>query len=92
MAVSESAGAYAVVSTPPVIRDTVHTVVTHGHGWYVAECLEIAVVTQARTLDELVENLREAVSLHLSGEDREITGIAPEPRISLTYDFKSRTA
>jgi predicted RNase H-like HicB family nuclease len=50
------------------------------------------VVTQARTLDELVENLREAVSLHLSGEDREITGIAPEPRISLTYDFKSRTA
>jgi predicted RNase H-like HicB family nuclease len=92
VAVSESAGAYAVVSTPPVIRDTVHTVVTHGRGWYVAECLEIAVVTQARTLDELVENLREAVSLHLSGEDREITGIAPEPRISLTYDFKSRTA
>jgi predicted RNase H-like HicB family nuclease len=91
-AVAESAGASAVVSAPPVFRDTVHSVVTHGRGWYVAECLEIAVVTQARTLDELVENLREAVSLHLSGEDRNVTGIAPDPRISLTYDFKSHRA
>jgi predicted RNase H-like HicB family nuclease len=26
-------------------------------------------VTQAKTLDELTENLREAISLHLRGED-----------------------
>jgi predicted RNase H-like HicB family nuclease len=84
-AVSEHAGVYANPT-----RDTVHAVVTRGHGWYVAECLEIAVVTQARTLDELVENVREAVSLHLSGEQEKATGVVAEPRISLTYDIRSR--
>jgi predicted RNase H-like HicB family nuclease len=36
---------------------------------YVAECLEIAVVTQGKTLDEAASNLLEAVTLHLEDED-----------------------
>jgi predicted RNase H-like HicB family nuclease len=36
---------------------------------YVAECLEIPVVTQGATLDEVTRNLRKAVALHLEGED-----------------------
>jgi predicted RNase H-like HicB family nuclease len=40
-----------------------------GEEQYVAECLDLPVVTQAKTLDELTENLREAISLHLRGED-----------------------
>ena len=36
---------------------------------YVAECLNLAVVTQGKTLDETVQNLREAIQLHLEGED-----------------------
>lgn len=36
---------------------------------YVAECLEIPVVTQGATLDETVANLREAAELHLEDED-----------------------
>jgi len=42
---------------------------------YVAECLEIAVVTQGDTLDEVVSNLREAVALHLEGEDPTTFGL-----------------
>jgi len=57
-------------SAPP--RDTVHAVVTRSRGWYVAECLEVAVVTQGHTLDELVTNLREAVGLHLEGGMRHV--------------------
>jgi predicted RNase H-like HicB family nuclease len=37
---------------------------------YVAECLDIAVVTQGRTLDEVVANLKEAVSLHLDDQQQ----------------------
>jgi predicted RNase H-like HicB family nuclease len=37
-------------------------------GGYVAECLDLAVVTQGETLDETVQSLREAVLLHLEGE------------------------
>lgn len=32
---------------------------------YVAECLNLAVVTQGMTLDETVQNLREALQLYL---------------------------
>ena len=35
---------------------------------YVAECLDIAVVTQGATLYEVFANLHEAVALHLEGE------------------------
>jgi len=36
-----------------------------GENYYFAECLEIAVVTQGKTLDETLSNLQEAVALHL---------------------------
>ncbi len=40
-----------------------------GEGGYVAECLDLAVVTQGKTLDETMQNLREAIQLRLEGED-----------------------
>ena len=69
-----------------VPRETVHSVVSRDKKWYVAECLEISVVTQGRTLDELVVNLREAIDLHLEGETPARTGVVRKPRISLTYE------
>ncbi|WXG41542.1 MAG: type II toxin-antitoxin system HicB family antitoxin [Candidatus Freyarchaeum deiterrae] len=41
-----------------------------GEKYYVAECLDLPVVTQGKTLDEVVENVREAIELHLEGEDK----------------------
>ena len=40
-----------------------------GQKYWVAECQEIAVVTQDKTLDETISVLQEAVKLHLEGED-----------------------
>ena len=45
-------------------------------------------VTQGRTLDELVANLREAVGLHLEGGDAGRLGLAAEPRLVLTYETR----
>ena len=39
-----------------------------GEKQYVAECLDLPVVTQGKTLDEVNENIREAMGLHLRGE------------------------
>ena len=51
-------------------RYTIQTMIYPGdEGGYVAECLGLAVVTQGSTLDETVQNLREAILLHLEGED-----------------------
>ena len=54
---------------------------------YVAECLEIPVVTQGRTLDEVTRNLQEAVALHLADEDRSALGLAPNPTVVVTMEL-----
>lgn len=70
----------------PEVRDPIHAVVHRSDGRYVAECLEVAVVTQGRTVDEVLRNLREAVALHLEGEDARALGVAERPRLSVTYE------
>ena len=69
------------------LQHTVKAFVRSGETHYVAECLEIAVVTQGRTLDETFSNLREAVELHLEGEDLEELGLAPDPTILVTMEL-----
>jgi predicted RNase H-like HicB family nuclease len=53
-----------------VRRYTIQAMVYPGdEGGYVAECLNLAVVTQGKTLGETVQNLREPILLHLEWED-----------------------
>ncbi len=43
-----------------------YTAVLHREeGWYIAECPEVGVVSQGRTLDEAIANLKEATELYL---------------------------
>ena len=81
---AESAPAYGEENTSA--RDTIHAVVTESEGWYVAECLELAVVTQARSFDDLLVNLREALALHVEGEDPAWRGLSSAPRLSVSYE------
>jgi len=46
-------------------------IVNSNESGFVAECLEIPVVTQGQTLDEVTNNMKEAVELFLDGEDPE---------------------
>jgi len=55
---------------------------------FVAECIELPIVTQGKTLDEVVKNLREAISLHLDGEDLASLGFAPHPPIVINYEME----
>jgi predicted RNase H-like HicB family nuclease len=58
-----------------------------GEEQYVAECLDLPVVTQAPTLDELARNIQEAVALHLEGEDLADLGLAPNPTILASFEL-----
>ena len=80
--VAESVTAYR--SSP--LRDSVHAIVSHGAAVFIVECMEVAVVTQGRTLDEAVSNLREALNLHLEGEDLGVLGFTASPRLVITYE------
>ena len=67
-------------------RSTIHGVIARSGRWYSAECLELPVVTQGRTLDETVANLQEAVALHLEGEDLPALGLAATLALQITFD------
>lgn len=55
---------------------------------YIAECLEVSVVTQGATLDEVVQNLKEAIALHLEDEDPEEFGLVAHPSILVTFELQ----
>lgn len=67
------------------LQRTIKATIRHGEqSGYVAECLEIPVVTQGKTLDEVTRNLHEAVELHLEGGILSELGLAPSPTIVVT--------
>ena len=70
------------------LQHTVKAVIRKGDTQFVAECLEISVVTQGKTLDETLANLQEAVALHLEAEDLEELGLAPNPTILVSMELE----
>ena len=57
-------------------------------GWYGAEAVHLNVATQGKTLDETIENLREALSLHLEDEDPAETGIVRDAPLLITFEME----
>ena len=67
---------------------TIKAYISKGDNYYVAECMEIAVVTQGKTLDETIANLNEAVSLHLEGEDPADFDLISNPTLLVTMELE----
>lgn len=63
------------------MKKTIQVHIYRGDNQYVAECLDLPVVTQGKTLDDLVSNLQEALSLQLEGENLENYNITPQPSV-----------
>ena len=71
------------------LQQTIKAIIRHGEtSGFVAECVEIAVVTQGKTLDETIKNLKEAVSLHLEGENTEDFGLKEKPTLVVTMEIE----
>lgn len=61
--------------------------ISRGEKYYTAEGIDLPVVTQGKTLDELAENIREAVELHLEGENLADFDIAPNPSVLMNFEL-----
>jgi predicted RNase H-like HicB family nuclease len=71
------------------LQHTIKAVVRSGdESGFVAECVEISVVTQGDTLDKTIANLREAIQLHLDGENLAEMGLAANPTIVVTMELE----
>ena len=60
-----------------------------GEKYYIAECLDLPVVTQGKTLDELVSNLKEAIGLQLEGENLSDFDLVAEPSVLANLEVDS---
>lgn len=72
----------------PNLQRTIKAIIRQGETQYVAECVEISVVTQGKTLDEVVSNLKEAVALHLEGENLAEFGLTENPALVITMEVE----
>jgi predicted RNase H-like HicB family nuclease len=70
------------------MRRTIKAFISKGETHYVAECPEIGVATQGKTLDETMANLKEAVALFLEGEDPAEFDLVPDPALVVTMELE----
>ncbi len=60
--------------------------ISKGKKFYVAEGVNLPVVTQGETLDELVKNIKEATTLELEGENLSELGLSPDPPLLISFE------
>jgi predicted RNase H-like HicB family nuclease len=70
-------------------RRTIHVRIFRGETKYIADCMDLPVVTEGETLDETVANIREAIALHLDGEDLGELGFCEGPAIVATMELEA---
>ena len=58
-----------------------------GDTYYVAEGVDLPVVTQGKTLDELAKNIQEATELCLEGEDPADFGLTASPSVLVNFEL-----
>jgi predicted RNase H-like HicB family nuclease len=70
------------------MKKIIQVSIFNGDKQYVAECLDLPVVTHGKTLDEVAENLREAIGLHLRGENLADLDLAEEPSVLASFELQ----
>lgn len=63
----------------PVLTIYIHK----GEKMYVAECLEIDVITQGNTIDEAIKNIKEAIALYFENKETPEISLPDEPPVIL---------
>ncbi len=61
--------------------------ISRGDTQYIAQGIELAIVTQAKTLDELAKNILEATALHLEDENPADFGLFPSPSVFVNFEL-----
>ena len=61
--------------------------ISKGEKLYVAEGVDVAIVTQGETLNKLAQNILEAVQLHFEDENAESLGFNRSPSVLLNFEL-----
>jgi Domain of unknown function (DUF1902) len=70
------------------VKNIIQFKISNNDGVYVAEGIDVAIVTEASNFDQLVKNISEAVTLHFEGEDAAtFEFVSTKPSILLNYEI-----
>ena len=72
------------------MKQIIHFHISKGDKYYTAQGVDLPVITQGKTLDELASNIQEAVALHLEDENLEDLGLVPEPSLLVDFELTTR--
>ena len=79
---------FAIISL--IMKNIIQFYINKGEKYYVAQGIDLPVVTQGKTLDELMKNIKEAVELHLGGEKPENLGLSPHPSVLVNMEIQTK--
>jgi predicted RNase H-like HicB family nuclease len=69
------------------MKNIIYIQIYKGENQYVAEGMNLPVVTQGKDLDEVVKNIKEAIELHLETEDRATYDFSEHPQILVNFEL-----
>ena len=59
------------------------SIVSRQGKWYVAHCPELEIASQGKSVESALENLREAIELHLEDEDAKAPEVNYRPMVTV---------
>ncbi|MBI2450989.1 MAG: type II toxin-antitoxin system HicB family antitoxin [Parcubacteria group bacterium] len=59
-----------------------------GEKYYIGESIDLPIITRGRTIDEVVSNIKEALSLHLESEDFSKLDLSKNSSILLNLELE----
>ena len=70
------------------MQRSIKVTIRPGERLYVAECVDIPVVTQGATVDDTIANVREAVALFLEDEEPALFGLAADASLLILMEVE----
>lgn len=70
------------------MKGIIQFTISHEDGVYIAEGINVPVVTDGKTFEELTHNIREAVELYFEGEDPVSLGFVKFPSILTSFELQ----
>ena len=63
--------------------------ISKSDNYYIADAIDFPIVTQAKTFEELISNIREAVEVYLYDENFEESGVVKNPSLLINFEIPS---
>ena len=70
-----------------VMKNIIQFSISKGEKQYIAHAVDFPIFTQAKTLDKLVKNIKEATELHFSDESFSKNGLNSRPSLFVNFEI-----